>query len=183
MYKVKNDIDELDSLFQKGYSFYWEGDYKSAFKFFDKSIKKHGVHYLKTFYKGQALFSQGKLTESISYFTESIEKKQDFVEAFITLATVYQKLGNIEKALEIYKDVLNRHPSIDERIDIIQNRVKLIDLLKKRKIKIDFIDGFEEGMWNYINDYRADASAYFDDYIKDESCPILTIIQKGILGF
>ena len=179
-YKVKNDIDELDSLFQKGYSLYWEGDYKSAFKLFEKSIKKHGEHYLKTFYKGQAIFGQGKLTESISYFTESINERQDFVEAFIILATVYQKLGNIEKALEVYKDALDRDPSIDERIEISQNRVKLLDTLKKRKNKIEFMDDFEEGMWYYVHNRLYDAHSYFDDYIKDNPEDHLAYLYSAI---
>ena len=130
---MKNNIDELDSLFQKGYSLYRERNYKSAFKFFEKSIKKHGEHYLKTYYKGQAISSQGKLTESIPYFTESIKQKQNFVEAFFTLATVYQNLGKIEEALEVYKNALDIELSDGERVKISQIRTKLLDRLKKRK--------------------------------------------------
>lgn len=177
---MNNNLDKLDSLFQKGYSLYWEGDYKSAFKFFDKSIKKFGPHYLKTFYKGQALFGHGKLTESISYFNESIDQKKNFVEAYITLATVYQKLGNIEKALEVYKDALDREPSIDERMEISENRVKLLGTLKKHKDKIEFMDNFEEGMWYYVHNRLYDAHSYFDDYIKDNPQDHLAYLYSAI---
>jgi len=160
-------IEDLDDLFKKGYNYYWEGDYQTAYKYFDKSIKKEGGHYLKSYYKGHALYNQGKLTDSLTFFTEALKKKQDFIECQITLATVYQKLGKSEKALQEYNDALNNCPTIDERIEIIQHKVKLIDSLKKQKVKIDFENNFEEGMWNYLEGYTPYAAGRFEAQIKD----------------
>ena len=178
--KMKDDISELDPLFQKGYSLYWEGDFKSAFKFFDKSIKKYGEHYLKTFYKGQAVLGQGKLTESISYFNEVLNQKQDFVEGFITLASVYRRLRNVVKALEFYGYALKHNPSIDEKIEISRSRATLFNELRSNNSKIEFLNKFEEGMWYYVNNRLHDAWVYFDEYIEDNPNDHLAYLYSAI---
>lgn len=178
---MSDNISELDTLFQEGYSLYWEGDYMTAFKYFKKSIKKHGRHYLKSFYQGQALSAKGRLTDSISYFTESINQKQDFFEAFIAMATAYEKLGNIEKALEVYKNALDRDPTGDEKVEIIKNRVKLIKTLEDRKIEIPFYDDFEEGMYDYVYSFSNSACKHFEKHIEKNSEDHIAYLYSAIV--
>ena len=177
---MEKDIKILDVLFQKGYSLYWEGDFKSALKVFDKSIKKYGEHYLKTYYKGQAIRDQGKLTESIQYFMDAIKQKDDFVRGYISLARVYKRLKNYEESLKTLKIALEKHPSLEEENSIRQNRVELINILKKQRIKIDFLDDFEKGIWSHSQAYKGKASECLDDYIKTHPEDHLVYLYSAI---
>lgn len=174
------DVEDLDDLFKEGYKYYWEGDYKTAYQFFDKSIKKEGEFYLKTYYKALSLNYQGKLTKSLPLFKKTLDQRQDFIECLVTLATVYQKLGKNENALQVLNDALDKHPTIDERFEIIQNKTKIFDSLKKQNRKVNFPNDFEEGMWNYIKGYHPDAIGYFDDYLADNPRDYVALLYSAI---
>jgi len=159
-------IEELDSLFKDGYKSYKEGNYGVAYKLFNRSVKKKGEHYLKSYYIGKILYSRGKLSDSLTFFTEVINKKQDCIEVLITTATINQKLGKHEKSVQIYNEVLSKNLTLDERTEVIHSKVRVIEILKRQKFDIDFNDIFEEGMLKYLRGDHVAAIKNFSSYIE-----------------
>ncbi len=54
--------------------------------------------------------TQGKLLHSVQIYNSIIEEKPDFTDAYFALGEVYEKLGNIDPAIEMIKNFLNNNP-------------------------------------------------------------------------
>ena len=52
--------------------------------------------------KGQALYGNGEYEEALQYVTDAIKVKDNYYNAWNTMANIYDKMGNKDKALEWY---------------------------------------------------------------------------------
>jgi tetratricopeptide (TPR) repeat protein len=57
---------------------------------------------------------EGKLLHSVQIYNSIIAEKPDFTDAYFALGEVYEKLGNIDPAIEMIRNFLNKNPENKE---------------------------------------------------------------------
>jgi prepilin-type N-terminal cleavage/methylation domain-containing protein len=63
---------------------------------------------------GVNLANQGMHDESVREFKRALQIDADFFKAYMGLGSVYQELGQLEKAIEVYLEVTRRYPDCVE---------------------------------------------------------------------
>ena len=63
---------------------------------------------------GNALAKQGKLSEAVNAYEESIKLKPDFTESYINLGIALKNQGKLSNALEAYQKAITLQPSFPE---------------------------------------------------------------------
>lgn len=121
MNEVKKDEDYLKILFNMGYGYCVNGNYKKSYDFhkkelrvienvFPKNLKSIARSYN---YIGLACFYQGNYKEAKYYYKNAIDVirefkncKKEFAEIYNNFALVYRRQGKYKKAIKMYFDSL-----------------------------------------------------------------------------
>jgi tetratricopeptide (TPR) repeat protein len=134
-FKIEFDVDnivikDIENQLRNRAGFVWQGwnqaaayCYRSnthldkAEKWIKKSISMNENERNRNMY-GYILMARGKMDEALKVFRENVEKYPDSWNAKDSLAEIYKKSGNINKAKEYYEAALNAAP--DNQKDRIQ---------------------------------------------------------------
>jgi S1-C subfamily serine protease len=99
-------IEELapaDSLYNKGLTLVWVGDYEKALPYFEEAVKKDTIYAEAYFYIGYCNSELGRYNEVVEAFKQAIRIKPDLANAHCGLGLVYLRLGDSGSALDEYK--------------------------------------------------------------------------------
>ena len=180
MKDLAEEITNLDEIFKNGYALYKESNYEKAIKLFQKSIKKEGANYLKTYFIGLSYQNLGKLRDSIQYFTDILIEKPQFEECVIELSQTYKRIGDYDKAIDNFDKLLMFDLDLEERLNVIDQKIEVVQILDKRGIKVDLEDDFENGLLHFHKEIYSEAGANFDEKIVKEPDFYMSYYYKAL---
>ena len=104
---LKNDENNMDAMFYKGYILCNKDEADSAKEIFDKKIlEKDKENYLIFYNFGLILLNNNRYNEAEEYFKKCLEIQPEFNKAKISLGNVYVKKNKYEDAI-IFSYILN----------------------------------------------------------------------------
>lgn len=86
-----------------------DGDYEEAEDLADEAIEDFPQEAFGYYYLGEAQFFQGDLHEAIYYYGLAIERAPDNPDYKARLALMHAKLGEDQKAKQVYQSVVDQH--------------------------------------------------------------------------
>jgi tetratricopeptide (TPR) repeat protein len=110
-------IEELapaDSLYNKGLTLVWVGDYEKALPYFEEAVKKDTSYAEAYFYIGYCNSELGRYNEAVEAFKQAIRIKPDLAGAHSLLGWTYDALGLYNEAVEAYKQGIRIKPDVAE---------------------------------------------------------------------
>jgi tetratricopeptide (TPR) repeat protein len=91
-----------------------EHAYDKAIKNFNKAIAENPKDYSAYFYKGFCYFDQKKYTLALTDWKEVISLKEDYIEAYANIASIYLEMKDYEQALFYVNDAIKYASSLSE---------------------------------------------------------------------
>ncbi|WP_457611767.1 tetratricopeptide repeat protein, partial [Methanocaldococcus sp.] len=146
--KIENDNYVL--MYLKGLILHRLGRYEEAYKIFKKLVEDFNVEWLDVIKNLVSLCLElEKYEEAIKYAELGLKHREDDVVLLASLGEAYEKLGDKEKALKLYKKCLSLYPNYirvllnlarlyekDENVEkAVEYYKKLLDAKKHRYIK------------------------------------------------
>lgn len=95
---------------RKGVFYHQKGDFKSAVRYFDDSLKVEPESAAAWYYKGLALRSAGMYEEAMECIDASIERDDSMAETWCDKGEVEEKMGRSAESLSCYERSLHLNP-------------------------------------------------------------------------
>lgn len=127
--RIRGRRDEIDDLKRKihnmnkphhmaqlGQLYLRQGRSTKAIPWFEKTLAADPDHLEATYRLGLCLFDQGKYDEAVEYLEKVHRMKpdHDYGHAYLRLAQTHQRLGNADRAAEVYDLLLRFYPGQPE---------------------------------------------------------------------
>jgi tetratricopeptide (TPR) repeat protein len=128
-----------------------DGDYEETEDLADEAIEAFPKEAFGYYYMAEALFFQGELEEAVHYYGLAIERAADNPDYKARLALMHAKLGEEDKAKQIYKTIVEQHD---------QHAASLVALgvyasnEDDYKTALDYLDRAIEAAADYDDAYR-----------------------------
>jgi intraflagellar transport protein 88 len=108
--------------------FYLEGDMKNAEKYAEVAVK--AVHYDAKAHVNKANFlvHEGELEKAKDLYLEAIGVEEDCVEAIYNLGVIEKRIGNLDDALEAFKQL---HKMVPEDAQVVYQIANLYEMLNE----------------------------------------------------
>lgn len=113
---TEKELIEREELLEDILDALEDGDYEEAEDLADEAIEAFPEEAFGYYYVGEAMFLQGDIDDAIEYYQQAIEKASDNPDYKARLALMHAKLGEEEKAKQIYKSILEVH---DDHVDTL----------------------------------------------------------------
>lgn len=110
--------------------FFLEGDYKNAAKYAELAVKTVRYDARAHVNKANYLVQRGELEKAKDLYLEAIGVEEDCVVAIYNLGLIEKRLGNLDDALEAFKQL---HRMVPEDAQVIYQIANLYDLLNDNK--------------------------------------------------
>ncbi len=128
----ENPVD----LYKRALDAYYKGKTEEARNYFQEFVRKYKNHELydnALFWIGQTYYAEGKYEEAINAWNKLIEgcETGEIVEcnkypmAMLKKAYAYMKMGNIEEAKNIFRDIIAKFPDSEEA-ELAQRKLEAI---------------------------------------------------------
>ncbi|MDL2124155.1 MAG: tetratricopeptide repeat protein, partial [Deltaproteobacteria bacterium] len=86
-----------------------EGDLGKALKVYKQLVDKYPEFYAGYFFIGKIYAEQGKIVDAEKEFLKTLDLEPDLEEARFELIELYKSIGEEQKTIEIYKEILKRN--------------------------------------------------------------------------
>jgi len=110
IWALKEGYDEINVRYLLIYSYLKLKDYKKANKELSNLLERKETSEKDYFIKGYLSYMRGLGNDAVSSFTKTQEINPDLIEAKKNLACIYYNNGEWEKAIEIWKSVIDELP-------------------------------------------------------------------------
>jgi serine/threonine protein kinase/tetratricopeptide (TPR) repeat protein len=181
---------ERDKLQIEGiYAFFVEGDVRKSATIYEGLVKKYPDDKWSHFGMGEALISQGRNTEAVAAFQESLRLDLEFVAALNWLGMAYTNLGEFDKAVDALKRQIDLSPGEANPWDTLgwayiqMGKVEeaIASFKEALKIQPDF-DGSNMAL-SYLFAYKEDYRAALDSINRYLSFNLSPERQADALGW
>jgi len=115
---LRDEIDnikdkKIQSLFEKGNTYYYKGNYDKAIEYYEKAIELKSDD--EVYYNmGYVYCNKGNYDKAIECYEKAIELKPDKNEAYNNMGNAYYNKGNYDKAIECYEKAIELKPDKDK---------------------------------------------------------------------
>ena len=126
--------EDASTLFFQGKEYYKQREWKKAIKCFKNASKKNAeLDNNANFYTGKCYLSMGKYEKAIEMFNKCLGRNTKSASIRIELARAYEFIGNINKAEELLKDIIENSNTVQQESPYSQVYAKtaLADLHKR----------------------------------------------------
>ncbi|MFK7798623.1 MAG: tetratricopeptide repeat protein [Aureispira sp.] len=106
---TEKELIEREELLEDILDALEDGDYEETEDLADEAIKAFPQEAFGYYYMAEALFFQVELDEAIYYYGLAVERAEDNPDYKARLALMHSKIGEEEKAKQIYKAVISQH--------------------------------------------------------------------------
>jgi tetratricopeptide (TPR) repeat protein len=124
LHDIPNDVD---ILYLKATSYYRKQQFAVAIKLFEDILKINAKHSPTLNNLAVWYWANGEKKAAVELMTRCCETDKNNVNARFNLADMYASIGKTEKAMEWYKEVLNRNPYHREAIRALKDYYKKRD--------------------------------------------------------
>ena len=113
---LRDEIDnikdkKIQSLFEKGNTYYYKGNYDKAIEYYEKAIELKSDD--EVYYNmGYVYCNKGNYDKAIECYEKAIELKPDKNEAYNNMGNTYYYKGNYDKAIEYYEKAIELKPNL-----------------------------------------------------------------------
>lgn len=106
---TEKELIEREELLEDILDALEDGDYEEAEDLADEAIEIFPKEAFGYYYMAEALFFQAELEDAVHYYSLAIERAEDNPDYKARLALMHSKLGEEEKAKQIYKTIVAQH--------------------------------------------------------------------------
>ena len=110
IYALKKGHDEVNARYLLAYSYLKLGNYKKASIEMDNIMKRKEADCIDFFLKGYLKYGQGLGNEAVSCFKNALEMDSDLIIAKKNLAKIYYNKRDWDKAVEIWRSIIEKFP-------------------------------------------------------------------------
>jgi tetratricopeptide (TPR) repeat protein len=103
-------------------------DFPGAILSLEKGLVANPSSHLAHYYLGKLFASQKEYEKGIKHYQEAIALAPDFFHAYLSSASVYELLGKISEAEQVYRQILSK-----DRMDHEEASLRLSSILAERK--------------------------------------------------
>ncbi len=107
------------------------GDWENAISYCNLAIEMKPKSYDANSQMGLVLYCSDNMPESIAYYERAMKIKKDY-KIHINLAYAYEKAGQIEDAIQLFKETLTRFTNFPQKEEV---RKHVRQLMEKEKVK------------------------------------------------
>ena len=106
---TEKELIEREELLEDILDALEDGDYEETEDLADEAIRAFPQEAFGYYYMAEALFFQAELDEAIYYYGLAVERAEDNPDYKARLALMHSKIGEDEKAKQIYKSIISQH--------------------------------------------------------------------------
>jgi tetratricopeptide (TPR) repeat protein len=109
---VPDESNPYDSMAE---IYLFQGDYRNARKYYEMALKKNPDFYLSLSGLTQAAIDEGNYKQALQYLEklgQSLPEEGLKTKMLLDKAGIYYRMGDIDKALELYQEANKSHPSL-----------------------------------------------------------------------
>jgi tetratricopeptide (TPR) repeat protein len=106
---TEKELIEREELLEDILDALEDGDYEETEDLADEAIQAFPQEAFGYYYMAEALFFQAELDEAIYYYGLAVERAEDNPDYKARLALMHSKIGEDEKAKQIYKAIISQH--------------------------------------------------------------------------
>jgi len=168
--RVKKELAAAESLYSKGLTLVWAGEYEKALPYFEEAVKQDTSYADAYFLIGYCNDELGRHNEAVEAFKQAIRLKPDYALAHYNLGVAYGKLGLLNEALEAFKQAIRLKPDLAEahlNLGVAYGKLGLwneaLEAYKQAiRIKPDFAEAHYTLGWTYdeLGNYNEAVEAY-----------------------
>lgn len=108
---TEKELIEREELLEDILDALEDGDYEETEDLADEAIEAFPQEAFGYYYMAEALFFQADLEDAVHYYGLAVERAGDNPDYKARLALMHSKLGEEEKAKQIYKNIVDQHDS------------------------------------------------------------------------
>jgi len=113
--KIAN-MNKPHHMAQLGQLYLRQGRQSKAIPWFERTLEADPEHLEATYRLGMCYFDKGQYDKAVNFFEKvhSIKPDHDYGHAYLRLAQTHQRLGNAQRAAEVYDQLLRFYPGQPE---------------------------------------------------------------------
>ena len=117
---LKLDTKNVAALYNLGVITQTQKDFKESEKYYKKAIELKPNHVLATIGLGEIYLETNKYDEAIKVLETTLKFEQQLINPRILMANAYEQKGNVAKAIEEYKIVLQFVPKDKDALEALK---------------------------------------------------------------
>jgi tetratricopeptide (TPR) repeat protein len=122
---IAKDPNAFQAWGNKGYALCKSGQYKKAIELFDMAININNGDNKFLYYKAKALISDRQYQAAIDQLDKLLQKDSSLANAWVAKGDALECLGNIEQAVDAYKNALDADPHNNRANEKLKSALKL----------------------------------------------------------